>query len=171
VSNPLGTTIAGRSAGEQFAGRTEDEMKRMALVILVMAAFTAVGSVDAGAGSKKPRIEIATYGSAGGPELGCTYDQYRESCVPFDVMRGERFFEIALDDALGTTVSASVYQRRGPNQGLASAHDICGATDEPLRLHRTTVEILVLLYQGPCSDLTPAAATTGTVTATFSTRR
>ncbi|HVF52352.1 MAG TPA: hypothetical protein VNC78_01970 [Actinomycetota bacterium] len=47
--------------------------------------------------------------------------------------------------------------------------DICGGTNRPIAI-RSDLKVEVLVQEGPCADGTNAAATSGTVEATFTTK-
>ncbi|HYO61770.1 MAG TPA: hypothetical protein VEU29_07715, partial [Actinomycetota bacterium] len=81
---------------------------------------------------------------------------------------GHSRVELMLEDATGLPVRAIVMQDRdylGP-EGPELVGQVCGATTNPLGFTPGS-QILVYVLEGPCADGTPAAATTGTVTATF----
>lgn len=82
---------------------------------------------------------------------------------------GHSHVALSLQDASGLPVRAMVMQDRdymGP-AGAEIVGGVCGETKEPLEF-TPGAQILVYVLEGPCADGTPAAATTGTVTATFS---
>ena len=91
------------------------------------------------------------------------------NAVNFTPRRGERFVEVDIDDRSGMPTRAIVVQQKdtdtGPRRVLEE--EICGKTKSPIRI-RTNLDVTVAVQDGPCADGTNAAATTGTVKATFS---
>ena len=91
------------------------------------------------------------------------------NAVSFAPRRGERFVEVAIEDRSGMPTRAIVVQEKdtemGPRRVLEK--EICGQTKSPIRI-RTNLDVTVAVQDGPCADGTNAAATTGTVKATFS---
>jgi hypothetical protein len=87
--------------------------------------------------------------------------------VVFTPRKGERFVEIALEDQLGMPTRAIVMQDYDGDGQNEVAHEICGATERPIKF-RMGVDITVSAQEGPCTNGTNAMATFGTVTATFS---
>lgn len=91
---------------------------------------------------------------------------FRASC-------GEGRFEVALADQTGLPVRALVgVDADGPTGDAPQSFvaEVCGATGEPVNV-MPGAEVTVFVLEGACSDGTPAAATTGTVTMTFSAPR
>jgi hypothetical protein len=98
-------------------------------------------------------------------------------------------FEISEDEAVGgaifqaacgeTALEVTIADKTGlPARGVVSVDpdgvggdappefvaEVCGSTDEPVEFV-SGAEVAVYVLAGPCSDATPAAATTGTITA------
>lgn len=82
---------------------------------------------------------------------------------------GEDRLELAVTDQSGLPTRALVYDDPDGPSGDAPqtfVADVCGATDGPVDV-TPGAEVAVFVVEGPCADATPAAATTGTVTATL----
>jgi hypothetical protein len=78
---------------------------------------------------------------------------------------GETYVSIEIADASGLPTRAAVYLDRGQgNEELLAT--ICGSTDSTLRVEPGR-NVLVVPTTGACPDGSPAAATQGTITATF----
>jgi hypothetical protein len=78
---------------------------------------------------------------------------------------GETYVSIEIADASGLPTRAAVYMATGPgNEELLAT--ICSSTDAPLRVEPGR-DVIVRTTTGACPDGSPAAATEGTVTATF----
>lgn len=88
--------------------------------------------------------------------------------VTFAPRAREHFVTISIEDKAGLPTRALVVQERrsaaGPSYVLEQ--EICGHTDQPIAI-RTDRDVKVLVQDGPCEDGTRAAATFGTVKATF----
>lgn len=88
--------------------------------------------------------------------------------VTFTPLKKERFISIEVADKSGLPTRAIVIQETEtdgqPNYLLKE--EICGQTEAPIEITRG-VDVTVLTQEGPCADDTPAMATFGTVTATF----
>ncbi|HVF52351.1 MAG TPA: hypothetical protein VNC78_01965 [Actinomycetota bacterium] len=82
----------------------------------------------------------------------------------FMVSANETFLSLEIADASGLPTRASVYV--GNAAGTRFAGTFCGATQSPIRVEPGQ-EIMVQTSTGACADGSPAAATEGTVTATF----
>lgn len=141
------------------------------LVLLVVSSSLSSGTAVAAA----PRVETGRYDAPGGVAgvIGGSVSGTRIGSV--DLQGGpERFVSIEITDLTGQPVAADVVQFVGDSNVSTEEddtlrHSICGATKKPLRIRRF-VEVRVFIYAGPCEDGTPAAATTGEVTATFKNR-
>jgi hypothetical protein len=78
---------------------------------------------------------------------------------------GETYVSIDIADASGLPTRAAVYLASSPvdEEFLTT---ICGSTETPLRVEQGR-EVIVRPTTGACPDGSPAAATEGTITATF----
>ncbi len=86
--------------------------------------------------------------------------------VVFKPRPGERFVSVSLQDDSGFTARAMVGQDLDGDRVEDVSQEVCGATDEPIRLRKDAV-VMVWAQEGPCQNGTAAMATFGTVTATF----
>ena len=139
-------------------------MKRFISLSLVLGLVLVPGISQA----KKSRTDTGEYNTiiirpGDSPNVSGQYS----NGVVFTPRRGERFVEIVLEDRLGMPARAIVSQDYDGDGQDEFAHEICGATDRPLKF-RMGVDIKVAAQEGPCTDGTNAMATFGTVTATFS---
>jgi hypothetical protein len=86
--------------------------------------------------------------------------------VTFDAGPRHRSVRIRIEDRAGLPVSASVRVDDDGDGKEDRSREICGSTGEPLAV-APGASVKVLIFAGPCADGTPAAATQGTVFATF----
>lgn len=141
----------------------------MLVALLLGALFT-----PAHAG-KKPRprkVEMAysepAYGTAG---VGVCFQG--SSCAFFGPpLPKEKFVSVSIEDDLGTDVYASVIQDTNEDGNFLATDDltvnICGETTEPVEVELAKA-VSVWVWQGPGIDPPCAsAASSGVVTATFS---
>lgn len=145
-----------------------------AILVAVVVAI-AVPSLDALAASGKRRHERVERVTYYGPGVGteptggeACHVGLQWGCVGWFVLAGERFVTLEIDDALGQKVSATFYEY--DDDRYLGERSFCGATEKPLRLRAKTKFAVVFLFVGPCEDGSPAVASTGEVTATFSNR-
>ena len=138
------------------------------LVMVVMAGISGA----AGAGTKKTqRVEEIVYRE---PSIGIAFPAYNMAtcdtgCPVFDVYRGERYVTLEVSDAVSPDAAIAVFPWDGnTTEPRYTHHDYCTSIDKPLRLPRWTLRLWVEVLMGPCSDGTPAFATHGSVTVTFS---
>lgn len=140
---------------------------------LILGLLVLSGSLPSGAAAAAAlRVETQRYDAPGGVAgvIGGSVTGTRIGSVHF--ARGpERFVSIEITDLTGQPVAADVVQFLGDSnvstdEEDALRHPVCGATKKPLRI-KPFIKVHVFIYAGPCEDGTPAAATTGEVTATF----
>lgn len=125
----------------------------------------------------KKRVERTWVGPYVGPAVGIAltggqvcHVGFDLGCAATDAYYGtDRFVTAKVTDESGLPVAAAVYQYAGDDQGPAVSS--CGETHEPIKLMPEVDWVGVELLVGPCLDGTPAAATTGEVELTFSSRR
>lgn len=140
--------------------------KRLPAAVALAVATGGLLGGPAAAGSGEARVHTLEY-VGGGLRLGPT--QSAEVRVGDGIgavsFRGgpERYVSIEVDDAHGQPVAAIVAQ---PDED----HHICGATDKPLKIVPYE-KVTVFLMNGVCGHAGASAATTGTVTATFTKTR
>lgn len=128
--------------------------------------------------SKAPREATGTYVLAAGAgaadePLVFGYFGYSESDAVggaiFNAGCGEGRVDVTIADTSGLpargVIATDVDGPGGPAPQNFIA-EVCGATEAPVDVTPGS-EVTVFVLEGPCSDATPAAATTGTVTATF----
>jgi hypothetical protein len=146
----------------------------VAVTALLCVAFASLFATSALAGksSKGRQVQTADYTGAGGAlgESGTFYGQGTMfGGVSFMPRAGQRHVAISIVDGSGLPVAARLTQA-GPDGFPQTSVDMCGRTDGPVKI-APNVAVVIGLMEGPCDDGTPAAATQGTVTATFSGRR
>ena len=93
---------------------------------------------------------------------------YDWGCAAVDVYYGERYASVEIADQSGMPAAALLYQCETDACSYTEDIPICGATEEPVKLHRRTNWVGVMLVAGPCPDGTPAAVTEGSATFTLS---
>ena len=130
-------------------------------VVLVTVAVTSLLAPDAGAGKRRGRVEVEHYALAdlGGRiivDVGDPGVSFSE--VEFYPRAADRTVSVVAEDDTGLPVKISV------THGEVFEH-FCGETPEPLRV-TSDHEVRIAVFFGPC-DGSAAAATDGTVTATF----
>ncbi|MDQ4025383.1 MAG: hypothetical protein M3217_07825 [Actinomycetota bacterium] len=96
---------------------------------------------------------------------GWYYDcEMQVGCAIVPSAARNRWVDLEIQDATGTTVYGAVYSMPGGNH----YRDFCGSTDEPIYV-RKGIELLVHVIPGVCpGTTTPSTPTRGTVVATFS---
>lgn len=126
-------------------------------------------------GAKKPvRMKTVIYAE---PTVGVAFPYYLpiwcfSGCPWFDILPGERYVSVAANDDVSEDVALAILPWDGDNQNPRyTVHHACTSTDELLELPSWARVVLVEVLSGPCRDGTPAAATRGSLTATFSNRR
>ena len=151
--------------------------KRSVLAVLISAALVTgvIGQLpDASAGKKKKRVErtaqadyLGASGFRGAVEGSC--DAPPIACVRIPVEPGEKFVSVEVTDASGQPVWASVYIYGYTDPAMTHEH-VCGASEIPFALGSGLEELVVVVTQttGGATSPCTGAATTGTVTATFS---
>lgn len=130
--------------------------------------------VHAGKKSKPRKVEMPysepAYGTAG---VGVCFQG--ASCAFFGPpAAGEKFVSVSIEDDLGTDVYASVIQDTNGDGNFLATDDLtvnfCGATTEPVEIEPGK-DVSVWVWQGPGANPPCAsAASSGTVTATFSSK-
>lgn len=150
-------------------------MRKTLIAVIVGAVLSSalVAPVHAGKKAKQRKVEMPysepAYGTAG---IGVCFQG--ASCAFFGPpLRKERYVSVSIEDNLGTDVYASVIQDTNEDGNYLATDDltvnICGETVEPIELE-TGKPVSVWVWQGPGLDPPCAsAASSGTVTATFST--
>lgn len=152
--------------------------KRSVLAVLISAALITgvVGQLPgAGAAKKKPkkveRTAEETYvgfsGARGAVEGTC--DAAPVACAIFPIEPGEKFVSVAVTDASGQPVWASVYIN-GYSDGHDAHDHVCGTGEYAMPLLKGLTELVVVVTQttGGATNPCTGAASTGTIAATFS---
>ena len=141
-------------------------------LLLTLCVFLLAGLTSgASAGTRGARTETLSYED---PAIGVSFPEYAmetcfSGCVVFDVMPGERVATVQADDLVGPDVALAVFAwDGGVDNPRYIGQEYCTETDQPFRLPRWTRKLWVEVLIGPCSDGTPAMATQGSVTASFS---
>ena len=145
----------------------EASVKRILILFLVLGVV--VGSLTTATAAKKkkpkPRVVMADYapdptGSLIRVDVGTPGTSFAQ--VPFAPTATERKVSVAITDDSGQLVRGRVRQADSDMSGY-----FCGKTSAPVRI-AAGAEILVEVFSGTCSSGTGvAAATQGTITATF----
>lgn len=144
-------------------------------MILVLAAALSAPSATAQKKKKKrKRVEHVEQENYSSPGLGLSNMAQEDTqcladaslgCVDLPLKPKDRFVTVEVDDALSPTVAGYVYQYQG-DTFLTHEH-FCGETPGPISILKDADRVGVFIETGPCSDLTAATATSGTVTATL----
>lgn len=138
------------------------------VAVLLLAASPAAGYARS---EPPPRRVSEEYAD---PTVGVVFPTYAmatcfSGCVVIEVLEGERYAHVEVDDSVSPTVAFKVFPWEGGNSGrYVDGGDFCGATDEPIKLPRWTYYLWIEVLVGPCSDGSPATATQGVVTAVLS---
>ena len=144
------------------------------IVALVAVSMLAVVAGPGSAGAKTKRVERIDEIAYSEPTVGVAFPAYNmvtcdSGCPVFDVYRGDRYVSLEVTDAVSPDAAIAVFPWDGATgEPRYTEHHYCTSTDKPLRLPRWTAMVWVEVLIGPCSDGTPATATHGLVTATFS---
>ena len=154
-------------------------------VVLVLALALIAGSLAAPALAKKKkkkpvRVERVVELDYSAPGIGATVagsgggicpfaDPTTQECIEVPLQVGEAYVKVELVDATGQKVSGSLSQGDTDGDGIGNLYgQFCGAHEAPIKMESTTVPLRISFYNGTCDDGTPAPATTGTITVTFS---
>lgn len=121
-----------------------------------------------------------SFAAAGRTESGSYHDVQGEvtdggakgefsNAVTFSPRDGERLITVEVTDRSGLATRALVVQEKRGAWGAdySLKQEICTRTKAPIRIN-PELEVKVLLQDGPCGNRRAAAATFGTVKATFS---
>lgn len=143
------------------------------LAILSLVTATAVAPAHAGKGKRKrverkieaPYATPAAGVAVGGDFYGACKHGEGAGCALITPNPGELFAAVAVRDAAGLPVQGFVTDVEA-NQVIA---EFCGATNETVFLG-SDEQFLVWVFAGPCTDGTPAMATSGSMTVTLSNR-
>jgi hypothetical protein len=150
------------------------EMRKATVVLLMIAVV--VGSLVAPADArkkKKTRKAVATYASPAIGNADLTGTCLGE-CPTFGVATTERYLTLKIEDDSGLPVSATIGQDSNPDDNFTDRiGEVCGETEQPIPVMPgaqvivwvwATPRLGVIAGGGPCLG----AATSGTITATFS---
>lgn len=86
----------------------------------------------------------------------------------FPVPSWARYISVEVTDATGLPVAGDIEQETRVTDQISSIGTFCGRTAHSYPVDPSAIqEIWVTLNQGPCSDGTLAAGTTGTIALTF----
>lgn len=136
---------------------------------MILTGFLVLG-LSASSIAGKARTKSGSYNTVAGdldvndPSLEGEFS----NSVTFRPRTTERLVSIRIEDRSGLPTRALVVQSKtGPNGSYrVLEEEICGRSTAPIRIARG-LNVRVVAQDGPCSDGTTAAATSGTVTATF----
>ncbi len=150
-------------------------MRKTIVAVAVASVVIGALSVPAHAGKKaKPRKLEMTYSEPAHGTAGIGVCFQGSSCAFFGEPLGkERFVAVTVEDDLGTDVYASLIQDTNGDGNFLATDDLtvnfCGVTTEPVELEPDKA-VSVWVWQGPGANPPCAGgASSGTVTATFST--
>lgn len=136
-------------------------MRRYALPVLVFVCLGAAGAAADPGG----RVVDKTYQ---GVEVDPGGSIRVSTGVTFRPRATERFIEVTIDDATGTTVPGRVTQDADGDGENEVEEKLCGATDRPVEI-QPGVPVTVWMKTGTCNGGTAAGTwSQGTMTATFS---
>jgi hypothetical protein len=138
--------------------------------VLVVGALVVPASAGKKAKSRKAELKYSepAHGTAG---VGVCLQG--ASCAFFGPPLGkEKTISVTVEDDLGTPVYASVMQDTNEDGNFLAADDLtvhfCGETAEPVEIEPGK-DVSVWVWQGPgANPPCPGAASSGTITATFS---
>jgi hypothetical protein len=99
----------------------------------------------------------------------CQYDVVQCSQV-WSTLPSDRYVTVDIEDQSGKRVPAEVYQIADDGNGYR-ADVFCDTTEKPIELINDAEWVGVHVLLGPCPDGTPAAATGGEITITFSSHK
>ena len=150
---------------------------RRTLTLILTAALVAGAFAGAPADAKKkkkkkpkPRTVTATYDS---PALGlggvvglCIAPN---GCVPFATSPKERFVSVKIDDSSGTASYGRVTQDLDGDGQADEATPFCGKTEKPVPI-QPGIEVNVFIYSLGANPPCAGVGTSGSVTATFTTK-
>lgn len=146
------------------------------LTLTALLSVSLAGTAVTANAKKGKRTEERSYVAANGiafpayTPVYCLDDGTNCSYIP--VHPGERFMHISAEDVTGAGVALAVFPwDSSTTNPRFTTHHVCTATDKPIPLPSWVSTIWVEVLAGPCSDGTPAAGTTGTMTATFMTSK
>jgi hypothetical protein len=154
-------------------------MKKSVITLLVLGLVFAslAGPAEAKKKKKKAPAPVVQTGTYQTPTLGiiggCAQTD-AEGCVSFGVPSTKLIYvSVNITDASGLPVSASIQQATGPVTAGVPGDELiaafCGKTDSPVAID-PSLEVHVWVDDNPNPDCAPAAATTGTVEATFASK-
>ena len=160
-------------------------MKKAIVVALTagLVAGAVVGPADAGKKKKKPvRVERVVEIDYAAPGIGaatpaasaglCPFaDPTTQQCIEIPLQLGEKYIQVALEDAAGQKVAGYIGQGDTDGDGINNLYgDFCGAHPEPIELQSQSAPVRISFYNGGTADCAPSVATTGTITVTLSNR-
>lgn len=113
-------------------------------------------------------LELPYQGPAAGANgrWALCYVGLQVGCTATDPPRWTRFVSAVIDDQVSSAVAARLYMMAGSTS--FPEEDFCTSLDKPVPVPPGTDWIGVVVLNGPCLDGTPAQATRGNVTLTFS---
>jgi hypothetical protein len=142
--------------------------RKLQLLVLVLTLCMSA-AVPALAGKAKERTVSGEYNTLvleGPDEESAAVVGGFANGVAFKTKPGERFVSIVIEDEAGMPVRAIVGQDLDGDESADIEEEICSATTAPIKLRKGAL-VIVSTQEGACADGTNAAATFGTVTATF----
>ena len=140
------------------------------LVCLIAGAFV----VDAAASGKKERTsrtETKLYLAPTLAQSRVCYPDIDLGCKGFDVLAGDQYVSVTVEDRLGFDVSGTVNEDVDGGRFAEIAHPFCGSTEKPIKLDPETIWVSITIEQGPCENGDLALASFGAITATFTNYR
>lgn len=141
--------------------------RKLHLTALVLAlCVSAVPALAGGAKSRTVSGEYNTVTVSDADPSGPIVAGRIANGVTFETKPGERYVEISIEDKSGLPARAIVGQDVDGDDTEDIKEEICGATTAPIKLRKNAV-VMVWTQEGACADGTNAAATFGTITATF----
>lgn len=113
------------------------------------------------------RIDYRAPAAATEQAYGLCHVGLRVGCVASPPPSWARYVTVAVDDATSPAVAAQLYEYYGST--YYPQRSFCTSLDRPVALTPRADWVGVHLLTGPCADGTPAQATSGTATFTWST--
>ncbi|MGH2807467.1 MAG: hypothetical protein ACRDKT_09335 [Actinomycetota bacterium] len=146
------------------------------IVALVMGAFSVAPAQAGKKKKKKARIERTVeipYSCPCGinPVLGFKLDTIVGENIggaTIPITYDDVYMTGVAEDALGQNVYVSFSQDTDGDGLNDDVGAFCGETEKPLKVSHVEFEYRMFIYSGLCDDNTPALASQGTITLTFS---
>jgi hypothetical protein len=96
-------------------------------------------------------------------------DPTTQQCIEVPLEPGDKYIKVEITDTSGQNVAGYISQGDTDGDGIGNLYgDFCGGHEEFIPLESPSAPVRISFYNGVCADNSPAIATTGTITVTFS---